>query len=164
MHKLIILMGPPGSGKTTLGEALSLETGYKFYDMDRSMPENLKEKMRGGSIISSSERAVYFDKVISELHDLLLADDVIAACVIPHNKDRRVFTNLSSNSKLIKLEVPADVLFERLEKRKEHFFNPDALQKMLETDELPTMPFISLDCTEPIGKLISLLRIEIEKW
>ncbi len=46
MKKGVLLIGMPGCGKTTLGEALAKEIGFNFIDMDRFI-----EKKMGQSIV-----------------------------------------------------------------------------------------------------------------
>ena len=49
-------MGVSGSGKTTIGKALSQELGYAFYDADYFHPPENIAKMRQGIALNDSDR------------------------------------------------------------------------------------------------------------
>ena len=54
---MIVLMGPAGAGKTTVGRALAAALGWPFVDGDdRHSPANV-EKMRAGAALSDADRA-----------------------------------------------------------------------------------------------------------
>lgn len=39
MHKFVVLIGPPGSGKTVCGQALADKIGWEFLDTDKAIEE-----------------------------------------------------------------------------------------------------------------------------
>ncbi|MEI9912960.1 MAG: gluconokinase [Bacteroidota bacterium] len=58
MRKFIIyIMGVSGSGKTTIGQRLSSETGIPFFDADDFHSNANKEKMRAGQPLSDDDRS-----------------------------------------------------------------------------------------------------------
>ncbi len=50
-------MGVSGSGKTTIGQRLSSETGIPFFDADDFHSNANKEKMRAGQPLSDDDRS-----------------------------------------------------------------------------------------------------------
>ena len=69
MIQAIILMGVSGSGKTSIGKALSSVTGIPFYDGDDFMPAKQIEKMANGKPLTDDDREPWLES----LH-LLIAD------------------------------------------------------------------------------------------
>ncbi len=45
MSKKIVLIGPPGAGKTSIGKALSKELGMQFIDSDAEIERNTQKKI-----------------------------------------------------------------------------------------------------------------------
>jgi hypothetical protein len=53
---IVVMMGVAGSGKTTVGELLANELGWKFYDADDYHPAANVEKMRRGIPLTDEDR------------------------------------------------------------------------------------------------------------
>lgn len=76
MKKGILLIGMPGCGKTTLGDALAKNIGYDFVDMDRFI-----EKQEGKSIVEIFKNGEKFfrdietetSKILSNLHNVVVS-------------------------------------------------------------------------------------------
>jgi shikimate kinase len=74
----IILVGYMGSGKTTVGKALSKETGMMFYDLDWYI-ENRMRKSVSALFTERGEEA--FRKIeYNMLHEVAEFEDVIISC------------------------------------------------------------------------------------
>lgn len=74
----IILIGYMGSGKTTLGKALSKETGLKFYDLDWYIESRMRKTI---SELFAEKGEEGFRKVeYNMLHEVAEFEDVIISC------------------------------------------------------------------------------------
>ncbi len=56
MNPIIYIMGVAGSGKTTIGKALSFKTGIPFFDGDDFHPPSNKEKMKACHPLTYDDR------------------------------------------------------------------------------------------------------------
>lgn len=74
----IILIGYMGSGKTTLGKALSKETGLMFYDLDWFIESRMRKTI---SELFAEKGEEGFRKVeYNMLHEVAEFEDVIISC------------------------------------------------------------------------------------
>ncbi len=74
----IILIGYMGSGKTTIGKALSKETGMMFYDMDWYIESRMHKSV---SQIFAEKGEEGFRKIeFNMLHEVAEFEDVIISC------------------------------------------------------------------------------------
>ncbi len=74
----IILIGYMGSGKTTLGKALSKETGLMFYDLDWYIESRMRKTI---SELFAEKGEEGFRKVeYNMLHEVAEFEDVIISC------------------------------------------------------------------------------------
>src|SRR2546423_15097617 len=65
--RIIVLMGPAGAGKTTIGIALAKSLGWHFLDADDfHSPENV-EKMRQAQALSEAERVPWLTAIRAPL-------------------------------------------------------------------------------------------------
>lgn len=75
--KNIVLIGMPGSGKTTISQALSLKTGWPVIDLDTYLTQKYQQSIPEMFAISES----YFrDKETAVCHDLKTREGTILAC------------------------------------------------------------------------------------
>ena len=76
--KRIILIGYMGSGKTTVGKALSKETGMMFYDLDWYIESRMRKSV---SQIFAEKGEDGFRKIeYNMLHEVAEFEDVIISC------------------------------------------------------------------------------------
>jgi len=76
--KRIILVGYMGSGKTTIGKALSKETGMMFYDLDWYIENRMRKSV---SQIFAEKGEDGFRKIeYNMLHEVAEFEDVIISC------------------------------------------------------------------------------------
>ena len=74
----IILIGYMGSGKTTVGKALSKETGMMFYDLDWYIESRMRKTV---SQIFAEKREEGFRQIeYNMLHEVAEFEDVIISC------------------------------------------------------------------------------------
>ena len=58
----IVLIGPMGCGKSTIGELLARELGWPFYDADDFHPKKTVEKMRAGIALNDEDRKPWLQR------------------------------------------------------------------------------------------------------
>ena len=74
----IIIIGYMGAGKTTVGKALSKETGYPFYDLDWY----IETRMRKSVSQLFAERGEEGFRLVERnmLHEVAEFEDVVISC------------------------------------------------------------------------------------
>ena len=77
-------MGVSGSGKTTIGQALSQKLGYTFYDADDFHPPENIAKMSQGIPLNDSDRLPWLlaIKTVINKHEQLQKDAIITCSAL----------------------------------------------------------------------------------
>lgn len=76
--KRIILIGYMGSGKTTVGKALSKETGMMFYDLDWYIESRMRKSV--SAIFAEKGEEAFRQMEYNMLHEVAEFEDVIISC------------------------------------------------------------------------------------
>lgn len=147
---IVILMGVTGSGKSTIaGEIVSL-TGWKFAEGDDYHSEANRQKMHSGIPLTDADRAPWLES----LHQVLAGwwrngDSGVMTCSALKQayRDALVRDLPAGACHFVLLEVPKDILQDRMAHRPGHFMNPALLESQLETLELPA-DALHVDATE----------------
>src|SRR6202046_1061651 len=128
---ILVLMGVTGSGKTTVGELLAAETGWRFADADDFHSDANKAKMHAGIPLTDEDGKPW----LATLRQLLLGwyeagISGILGCSALKQSYRDALTPQipTLNIRFILLEVSRQVLEKRLKARKNHYMDPDLLQ------------------------------------
>jgi gluconokinase len=134
----IVLIGPAGTGKTTVGEALARDVGARFLDADEMhAPENVA-KMRRGEGLTDADRAPWLDRVRARaLEGLAAGDTVVVACSALRQSYRDRLAQGDPRFVFVYLDVPPAELARRLSERRGHFAGPGLLSSQLMTFERP---------------------------
>ncbi len=144
---IVILIGISGSGKTSVGTALSELTGWFFVDADDyHSPENVA-KMSRGEPLDDSDRLPWLN-VLRELIRVRIdrSEDTILACSALKKSYRSLLSaggaqlnsSGSSDVNFVYLQVSPEILAARLQHRSGHFMQLSMLDSQLETLEEPT--------------------------
>jgi gluconokinase len=136
---ILVLMGVTGAGKTTVGELLAEQTGWRFADGDDFHSEANKAKMHAGIPLTDEDRKPW----LATLHQLLLGwyeagiSGILGCSALKKSYRDALTPQIPSVSiRFILLEVSRPALEERLKERKNHYMNPELLQSQLDTLEV----------------------------
>ncbi|KAN0041395.1 hypothetical protein ACTFIV_003934 [Dictyostelium citrinum] len=147
---IIVVMGVSGSGKTTIGKAIASSLGCGFNDADEFHSEANKEKMRSGIPLNDDDRKPWLSSINKRMIEFLNSDneeanDHVFTCSALKSIYRDQLSNGINKDNLlfILLQGTKQLLSERLQNRKDHFFNPTLLESQLSTLELPTQSELS---------------------
>lgn len=134
-------MGVSGAGKTEIGRALSAAIGWPFHDADEyHSPANIA-KMHRGEALTDADRAPW----LARLHDLVTdavasGQHIVLACSALKEAYRETLRPdgvAPDEVRYVYLDVPREVLEERLRMRHGHFAPPELLDSQLATLEKP---------------------------
>jgi gluconokinase len=148
---ILILMGPAGSGKTTVGQALGRRLSRPFYDADDyQSPENMA-KMRRGSPLGDDDRAGWLDAVASRISaQAARGESTVWACSALKADHRRRLRTAAPDVTFVYLHVPEAILRQRLERRRDHFADERLLASQLATFE-PPRDAVLVDATSDVN-------------
>lgn len=156
----IILMGVSGSGKTTMGVALSDVTGIPFIDGDDLHPDENKEKMRAGHPLGDADRIPWLHR-IGELIDAGIVEghSTIVACSALKRSYRDLLRRHAGSLYFVHLDLPRAALEERTQQRSHEYMPSSLLDSQLATLEplQPDEAGIVVDATLAPDKLARVI-------
>ena len=156
--RAIILIGPAGAGKTTVGQELASDIGARFFDADDAHTPSSVTKMRRGEGLTDADRAPWLDRVRAWCMDALRAGDtVVVACSALRQRYRDQIAQKDPRFAIVYLDVPRDLLAHRLAQRRGHFAGLDLLPSQLATFERPQEAVV-VDGRLPVRAQVDAIR------
>lgn len=138
---IVLLMGPAGSGKTTVGILLAKQLSWEFADGDDFHSPANKQKMSRGVGLTDEDRVPWLQS-IRDAMDQWLAErrSVVLACSALKRsyRERLGVDSDAKDIKLVYLKGSYDLLLERLHDRKGHYAREQLLASQLVDLEEPT--------------------------
>jgi len=154
---IIVIIGPMGCGKTTIGKILARKTSWLFYDADDYHPEVNKQKMADGIPLDDNDRQPWLEILKEVIDDHLSSErDMILACSALKKKYRRLLGIDQKNIRSIYLKGSFSLLHERIVSRSHEFMDKDLLQSQLDTLEEPETGLI-VDISESPDQIIETI-------
>jgi gluconokinase len=134
---VVVIFGVAGVGKTTVGERLARELGWKFYDADDFHPRANIEKMRNGQPLTDEDRQPWLER-LRELIARSLAsnEDAVLACSALKKKYRDRL-RVSDAVKFVFLRGDRQQIEKQLRNRRGHFFDSNLLDNQFADLEEP---------------------------
>jgi gluconokinase len=161
---VIVVMGVSGAGKTTVGQALAAATGWSFRDGDDFHSAANIEKMHRGEGLTDADRESWL-AALAALIERIVHDgkhEILACSALKHAYRERLRAAAAKAGRgdaleLVYLDVPADVLRQRLAGRSHPFATPALLDSQLATLEPPS-DALRVDGTLPVGEIVDAIR------
>lgn len=161
----LVVMGVAGSGKSTIGEALSNHLGWRYEDGDSFHPPSNVAKMKSGQPLTDDDRWPWLKAIAAEIDRCRQAGEhVIIACSALKRAYRDVLLHGRDDTRIVYLNGSHDVIADRLDHRKGHFMPAGLLDSQFATleppsqDERPIIVSIDADIDEIVDHIMQQLR------
>lgn len=135
---VLIVMGPMGCGKSTVGRRLADKLAWPFIDADDFHPPANVDKMQRGIALNDDDRRPWLETLRAEItHWLATGRCGILACSALKQTYRDLLGVDQQNVRTVYLQGSFSLLRTRIEARRNHYMNPELLQSQLDTLETP---------------------------
>lgn len=132
----VIVFGPCGCGKSTIGSLLAQQLSLPFVDADSLHPASNTDKMSRGLALDDADRAPWLEAVC----DVMNREPYVIACSALKLKYRDVLRTTTRPVRFVYLHGTSDVLTRRMARRDAagvHFMTSALLRSQLDTLEMP---------------------------
>ena len=136
MPEVILVMGPTGSGKTTVGAALAARLGVPFLDADDFCPAESRAKMTASIQLTDEDRYPWLETLNRELRRRAEPRIVLSCSAQKEVYRQRLLEGLPER-RIIHLCGSAELLRRRMEGRRGHFMPVSLLAGQIALMEAP---------------------------
>jgi gluconokinase len=159
---VIIMMGPAGAGKTTIGRALAAELGWRFLDADALHPPSSLDLIAAGIPLTDADRAPWLAAVRAQIvRTLERREPAVVACSALKRRYRRTLHGGLRHVRFVFLNATPELLGDRLATRPPHVAGPSVLAGQLAALEAPTPDeALIVDAAWPPERILSTIREE----
>jgi len=163
---VIVLMGVSGSGKSTIGAALSQRLGWPFRDADSFHPPANIAKMSSGVPLNDDDRSPWLVAIAHWIDARCAAGAPgIVSCSALKRAYRSRIVGGRESVRLVYLNGDMGLIAQRLQARRDHFMPPSLLESQFAaleepgTDEQPLVVSIALSPQRVVDAIIERGRL-----
>ena len=155
---IIVLMGPAGVGKTTVGRALASALGWRFQDADDLHPPANIVKLRRGVPLDDADRQPWLARVREAIVEASeRKENVVLACSALRDAYRQYLGAGVDVIRWVFLYADRELLYRRLASREGHFAGPALLDSQLADLEPPAgAPVVAT--SGPVADAVTAIR------
>lgn len=161
----LVVMGVSGTGKSSVGRGLAERLGRPFVEGDDLHPEANVAKMSSGVALTDDDRWPWLEAVRDAMTAHARAGRAtVVACSALRRVYRATLTGAEGRVRFVLLDVPADVLRERVAHRTGHWMPPSLLESQLalleplQADEDGVTVDVRGDVAATVAGALGLLR------
>ena len=152
-----MVMGVAGSGKTTIGEALARELGWRYLDADDYHPAANVAKMAAGTPLQDDDRWPWLDRLNALLH---LEKEAVLACSALKESYRKRLTAGLQRFRIVYLRGSFELLGKRAAERKHRFMPSSLLRSQFDALE-PPADAIEVDVAQPVADCVRRILVAL---
>jgi gluconokinase len=163
----IVVMGVSGSGKTTVAERLAARLGCQYEEGDDHHPKANVDKMHAGIPLDDDDRRPWLEELARWIGEREAASqNSVLTCSALKRSYRDLLRTGNESVWFAHVDVPQDVLAQRLEARQGHYMPASLLTSQLTTLQplQPDEPGITVPGTgkpdEVVDAILAALREE----
>jgi gluconokinase len=155
---IIVVIGPAGSGKSTVAAELGRRLGWPVADGDDFHPAASIEKMRLGQPLSDDDRLPWLAAIGRRIDEQAAANrPAIAACSALRRRYRDMLRDGRDGVWFACLDVSREELARRVGRRQGHFMPASLVEDQLKVLELlgSDEPGIVVDASQPLETVLA---------
>jgi len=154
---IVIIMGPTGAGKTTVGAMLATQLNWQFADADTFHPPANIEKMSHGMPLADADRAPWLEAMRKAILEWIAAGKNVALACSALKRAYRDELRPSPEVKIVYLKGDYALFAERIRHRHGHFAGEQILAGQFADLEEPT-DAITMDAAQSPEQIVAEIR------
>jgi gluconokinase len=152
-----VLVGVTGSGKSSVGQLLAAQLGWRLIEADDFHPQTNIEKLTQGVPLTDADRIPWLEIVKEAILKVLSqGENAVIACSAL-KKSYRDMLRISSEVKFVYLKANVPLIQARLQKRRHHFMNPALITSQFDTLDEPKRA-LRIDAGLPLHEIVERIR------
>jgi gluconokinase len=158
--RAIVVMGPSGTGKSTLAQALAVSLGWRFIEGDDLHPPANVARMRSGQPLDDADRAPWLERIAGMLATPGDAAGVVATCSALKRRYRDLLRQRHPALLFVLPVLTREALAQRMAARSGHYMPASLLDSQLAALEPPQPDELALviDGHEPVDLQVQRIR------
>ena len=163
MESVLILMGVSGTGKSTIGQALSERLNWPYFEGDTFHPSANVEKMRAGIPLNDDDRAPWLLLIRAAIEEELASgSSAIFASSALKASYREILQRDDKRIKFVFLQGSYELIMNRLKSRNHEYMPSSLLKSQFDALEEP-QDAIKVSIDQPIEKIVEEILEKLGK-
>jgi gluconokinase len=156
---IAVVMGVSGAGKTTIGQALARELGWRFIDADDYHPQANVAKMAAGEPLDDADRWPWLDR----LNSILKGEaNAILACSALKERYRKRLGEGIERLEWVYLKGDLELIRSRLHDRRHRYMPASLLESQFAALEPPPQA-ITIDVSADVASCVAAAAARLRR-